>query len=197
VSSGAIASNTVLAAGGRENVVAGGMATGTLVSNGGAELVSSGGTASGTTVLSGGQEVVYQGGSATVTSGAGTYSVAGHLELGSGVQGAVSFTGSSGTLVLDAAASFSGTIAGLSASVPNDVVDLKDISVSGIASSYVGNTSSGVLTISGGLSNYPWDGRDMDELITAADHELMFKAKKEGKNSILLVGGEEGTAGEK
>lgn len=55
----------------------------------------------------------------------------------------------------------------------------------------LGPTGQGVLTISGGLSNYPWDGRDMDELITAADNKLMFKAKKEGKNSILLVGRED------
>jgi autotransporter passenger strand-loop-strand repeat protein len=152
VSSGAIASGTVLAAGGRENVVAGGSAVGTTVSSGGAEIVSSGGVVLGTTVLSGGQEIVSMGGQAFVVSGAGNDTIAngGYLELGSGVQGAVSFTGSAGTLVLDASVTFSGTIAGLSASVPNDTIDLRDISISGVTSSYIGNASSGVLTVSGG-----------------------------------------------
>jgi len=54
----------------------------------------------------------------------------------------------------------------------------------------LGPNGQGVLTISGGLANYPWDGSDMDKLITVADYKLMFKAKKEGKNSIVLVGTE-------
>jgi GGDEF domain-containing protein len=52
----------------------------------------------------------------------------------------------------------------------------------------LGPSGQGTLTISGGLASYPWDGRDMAELIRHADDALMFKAKKQGKNTIVLVG---------
>jgi GGDEF domain-containing protein len=55
----------------------------------------------------------------------------------------------------------------------------------------LGTSGQGQLTISGGLANYPWDGRNVRELIELADNELMFKAKKAGKNTILLVGRDE------
>jgi PleD family two-component response regulator len=54
----------------------------------------------------------------------------------------------------------------------------------------LGPSGRGTLTISGGLANYPWDGRSVEELNEAADRALTFGAKKSGKNSIHLVGGE-------
>ena len=52
----------------------------------------------------------------------------------------------------------------------------------------LGSTGKGVLTISGGLASFPWDGHTPQELIDAADRALIFGAKKSGKNSIYLVG---------
>jgi PleD family two-component response regulator len=46
----------------------------------------------------------------------------------------------------------------------------------------------GTLTISGGLASFPWDGRDVAELITAADKALMLGAKQGGKDRLYLVG---------
>ncbi len=60
--------------------------------------------------------------------------------------------------------------------------------------SLLGATGKGVLTISGGMSVYPYDAQSADDLINAADKALMFGAKKGGKNSIYLVGGEEDAA---
>jgi two-component system cell cycle response regulator len=55
----------------------------------------------------------------------------------------------------------------------------------------LGTSGRGTLTISGGLASYPWDGRTVAELVEKADHALVFGAKKSGKNSIHLVGGNE------
>jgi two-component system, cell cycle response regulator len=55
----------------------------------------------------------------------------------------------------------------------------------------LGASGKGILTISGGLAVYPYDARSADELISAADRELMFKAKQAGKNTIFLVGSDE------
>jgi GGDEF domain-containing protein len=54
----------------------------------------------------------------------------------------------------------------------------------------LGVNGRGILTISGGLASYPWDGRNVGELVEAADRALTFGAKKGGKNSIYLVGGD-------
>jgi GGDEF domain-containing protein len=48
----------------------------------------------------------------------------------------------------------------------------------------------GCLTISGGLAVYPYDAQDVNKLIEAADQQLMFGAKRSGRNSIHLVGGD-------
>ncbi len=58
----------------------------------------------------------------------------------------------------------------------------------------LGPSGQGLLTISAGLAVYPWQASTMDELIDLADKRLMFGAKKAGKNSIVLVGGEPGTS---
>jgi GGDEF domain-containing protein len=52
----------------------------------------------------------------------------------------------------------------------------------------LGSTGHGVLTVSGGLAQFPYDGRTADELIAAADRDMMFNAKQAGKNKIILVG---------
>lgn len=54
----------------------------------------------------------------------------------------------------------------------------------------LGATGKGSLTISGGLAVYPFDAQTPEALIEAADHALMFEAKKGGKNTIFLVGDE-------
>jgi diguanylate cyclase (GGDEF)-like protein len=52
----------------------------------------------------------------------------------------------------------------------------------------LGATGKGVLTISGGLASFPWDGRDVAELIDAADQALVKGGKQGGKDRIFLVG---------
>lgn len=52
----------------------------------------------------------------------------------------------------------------------------------------LGPNGQGILTISGGLAVYPFDAQSMDDLIKAADEQLVFKAKQSGKNCIFLVG---------
>ncbi|MGA2230644.1 MAG: diguanylate cyclase [Tepidisphaeraceae bacterium] len=54
----------------------------------------------------------------------------------------------------------------------------------------LGSSGRGNLTISGGLAVYPYDAPDLQSLIDAADKALMFGAKRSGRNSIALVGGE-------
>jgi predicted signal transduction protein with EAL and GGDEF domain len=58
----------------------------------------------------------------------------------------------------------------------------------------LGSSGKGSLTISGGMAIFPHHARTPEELIDAADKALMFFAKKSGKNSIYLIGGEEPTA---
>ena len=54
----------------------------------------------------------------------------------------------------------------------------------------LGASGRGTLTISAGLANFPWNARTADELIKAADDAVVFGAKQSGKNSVVLVGGE-------
>ena len=53
----------------------------------------------------------------------------------------------------------------------------------------LGSSGQGVLTISAGLAAFPWEARTPDELIELADKRMMFGAKKAGKNTLFLVGG--------
>ena len=55
----------------------------------------------------------------------------------------------------------------------------------------LGPAGVGKLTISAGLAVFPWQAKSMEDLIEKADRALMFGAKRAGKNSIFLVGGEE------
>ncbi|HRK30639.1 MAG TPA: GGDEF domain-containing protein [Tepidisphaeraceae bacterium] len=54
----------------------------------------------------------------------------------------------------------------------------------------LGATGRGTLTISGGLAIFPHHASTPEALVAAADHALMFNAKRRGKNSIHLVGGD-------
>ncbi len=51
----------------------------------------------------------------------------------------------------------------------------------------LGPDARGVLTISGGLASFPWDGRTVEELLKSADDALL-SAKRCGKNNIRIVG---------
>lgn len=52
----------------------------------------------------------------------------------------------------------------------------------------LGSSGTGVLTVSGGLAQFPYDGRSLDELLSAAD-KGMRNAKKGGKDNLVLIGG--------
>ena len=49
----------------------------------------------------------------------------------------------------------------------------------------LGLDAPGTLSISGGLSTYPWDGTDPESLFHHAD-QLALQSKKKGKNVITL-----------
>jgi diguanylate cyclase (GGDEF)-like protein len=49
----------------------------------------------------------------------------------------------------------------------------------------LGNEATGVLTISGGLATFPWDGMDADSILLKADQRLL-QSKRQGKNSITI-----------
>jgi GGDEF domain-containing protein len=55
----------------------------------------------------------------------------------------------------------------------------------------LGETGKGSLTVSAGLAVFPWDANDPESLIREADKRLLFGAKKNGKNTIQIVGTEE------
>ncbi len=55
----------------------------------------------------------------------------------------------------------------------------------------LGAAGQGRLTISGGLAVFPYHAADVQSLINAADHALMFQAKQSGKNSFSLVGADD------
>ncbi|HSZ54285.1 MAG TPA: GGDEF domain-containing protein, partial [Tepidisphaeraceae bacterium] len=55
----------------------------------------------------------------------------------------------------------------------------------------LGQTGKGSLTVSAGLAVFPWDANDPDSLVREADKRLMLGAKKQGKNTIHIVGTDE------
>jgi GGDEF domain-containing protein len=55
----------------------------------------------------------------------------------------------------------------------------------------LGESGKGSLTVSAGLAVFPWDAADADALVDEADRRLMHGAKKNGKNSIHIVGADE------
>jgi two-component system cell cycle response regulator len=52
----------------------------------------------------------------------------------------------------------------------------------------LGQTGKGSLTVSAGLAVFPWDASNLDDLIEEADRRLMRGAKRNGKDSIYIVG---------
>jgi GGDEF domain-containing protein len=75
--------------------------------------------------------------------------------------------------------------------VPQSVEVIVQRFLRGVASpefNSLGPSGKGVLTISGALAVYPYDAQTPEDLINVADHELMFGAKRRGKNTIFLVG---------
>ena len=49
----------------------------------------------------------------------------------------------------------------------------------------LGEEATGVLSISGGLATFPWDGVDVDSILQKADERLL-QSKDQGKNSITI-----------
>jgi GGDEF domain-containing protein len=78
--------------------------------------------------------------------------------------------------------------------VPQTIVQILERFRHAIANSnleMLGAQGRGVLSISGGLAVYPFDAHTPEHLYEAADKALMFHAKRGGKNSIYIVGGDE------
>ncbi len=73
---------------------------------------------------------------------------------------------------------------------PNDILDRFRNLLSTQDYPGLGPGGKGCLTISGGIAVYPYDAQDVNHLIEAADRQLMFGAKRSGRNSIHLVGGD-------
>ena len=51
--------------------------------------------------------------------------------------------------------------------------------------SKLGKDAQGLVSISGGLATFPWDGTEVDTLLRKAD-ERLFESKRHGKNTITL-----------
>lgn len=51
--------------------------------------------------------------------------------------------------------------------------------------SKLGKDAQGLVSISGGLATFPWDGTEVDSLLRKAD-ERLFESKRHGKNTITL-----------
>jgi autotransporter passenger strand-loop-strand repeat protein len=142
-SGGTLLSTTVLN-GGVQYVLAGGTASGT-TANGGNEQVLSGGTISDTTVSNGGYLVVSAGGTINgATINGATMEIASGGLAGSNT---ISYGGGA-ALILDAAVSFGGKIAGFAL---GDYLDLRDVAFSSSTTfGFSGDTASGTLTVSDG-----------------------------------------------
>jgi len=87
------------------------------------------------------------------------------LELAGADSGSVTFSGSTGTLILDHSSAFSGEVfdfTGNGSASGSDVIDLKDIAFgSGTTDSYIGTTADGTLTVSdahGDTASIPLSG---------------------------------------
>ena len=49
----------------------------------------------------------------------------------------------------------------------------------------LGHEATGVLSISGGLATFPWDGMDVESILRKADQRLL-QSKRQGKNNITI-----------
>lgn len=133
---------------GSQVVEAGGVAEGTTINSGGVQYAF--GTVNGTVIGSGGVLIVEAGGTAGANN-IGAVIISGGVtnEISGASNQSVTFTGSSGTLVLDDAASFNGSITGLTG---QDALDLLDISFGTLIGQpiYSGNAASGTLSVNDG-----------------------------------------------
>ena len=59
----------------------------------------------------------------------------------------------------------------------------------------LGQTGRGVLTVSAGLAVFPYEASDVEGLIKEADRRLMLGAKKNGKNTVFIVGTDDPMSG--
>jgi autotransporter passenger strand-loop-strand repeat protein len=177
ISSGGVVAGAFVSSGGEVVVGAGGTLRGTYLGGdgyyispgfpGGTVIVASGGTTIGDEIASGGREIISSGGHAAqdISLLGGTLEVASggladYVEFGA-VNGSVKWISGGSTLVLDAAASFHGTVAGFGnhfvpgqISAP-DQIDLADIAYGTAGKkgplSYNGNLLGGTLTVTDGV----------------------------------------------
>jgi diguanylate cyclase (GGDEF)-like protein len=81
---------------------------------------------------------------------------------------------------------------------PTDIMAVAERFCGSIAShnfQCLGRAAPGPVTISGGMACFPWDGRARGHLLRAAD-EALLQAKREGKNRIVIAGGNGGAGDE-
>jgi PleD family two-component response regulator len=74
---------------------------------------------------------------------------------------------------------------------PREILDRFRKSLASQEFPELGHAGKGTLAISGGLAVFPWNAHDATGLIEAADKQLMFGAKRAGKNRIHLIGAED------
>ena len=101
------------------------------------------------------------------------------MELTHAYSGTISFAGATGTLIIDHASSFSGTISGQLAI--GDVIDLADITAGANATiAYSGNNSPGTLTVS--------DGTHTANIALTGNYSLAnFTASSDGHGGTSIV----------
>ena len=151
IEAGAVGSGGTVSAGGVAIVLSGGTTFGITIASNGVEVVSPGGIASNSILSTGGYEVVFSGATAagaTLTSG-------GVLIVNSGGSGsgAMNFVGVNNEIIVNSGGNISGaTISGFHL---GDYIDLKGLGFTGDVTSanYVGNTTSGVLTVTSGAQS--------------------------------------------
>jgi autotransporter passenger strand-loop-strand repeat protein len=139
VSSGGVASGTILS-GGIETISSGGVASSTVISSGGIETISSGGVASSTTVSAGGKEIVSSGG--TITSD--TVNSGGTLVMSGGTASAVTLN-SGGSVDLTAITYSAGETVSVNSSTGQ--VFIKNGATSSSTSLYLSNYTGATFTV--------------------------------------------------
>jgi Tryptophan-rich Synechocystis species C-terminal domain len=100
------------------------------------------------------------------------------MELTGSYSGEIVFGGSTGTLKIDHAADFTGTIGG--PLTPTDHIDFADVNFNSVALGYSGNNSPGTLTVS--------DGTHTASLAVLGNHSLAnFTASSDGHGGTIVV----------
>ena len=101
------------------------------------------------------------------------------LELSDSYSGTISFAGATGTLIIDHASSFSGTISGQLEI--GDLIDLADITGgANVTIAYSGNNSPGTLTVS--------DGTRTANIILTGNYSLAnFTPSSDGRGGTIIV----------